>query len=364
MAEINFKKYIGEPNKERLIKAFKREEIDRIPNFEGLIEDKHVEKMLGRYAGNTFAFGGDPAKGKIDLNKTRPMFAKDYIEICKIIGQDVIMLADNWTPFKKEDQKNSLVLAFDKSVKNLKDFRKLIKPDYKDIEKIINYIKEYKEAVVNTKIGIAVSFGSLFQTLYAFIVGFEDFMIACFEDRNFIEEMLEISTDYWIEFSKAVVHEKVDIICIGDDVAFKSGLFIPPKLFSEIWIPRMTKIIEPAVKANIPVQFHSDGKIDDIVEDLIEMGVDCLNPMDPYCIDYKEYKKKYNKNLTLSGNIDIGFPLVNGTPEDVEKDVKEHMKVLKPGYGYVACSSHSIVNYIPFENFITMINSIHKYGLY
>jgi len=94
------------------------------------------------------------------------------------------------------------------------------------------------------------------------------------------------------------------------------------------------------------------------------MGVNCINPLDPYCIDYRDYKKRYGKRIALCGNIDIEFPLSKGTPEDVEKDVKEHMDVLKPGYGYVSNSSHSIVNYIPHENYIAYINSVHKYGKY
>ncbi|MFO7929372.1 MAG: hypothetical protein R6U35_06875, partial [Candidatus Humimicrobiaceae bacterium] len=63
--------YKGEPNKERLLAAFRREEVDRAPNFEILIEDAHVEKFLGKYAGNTLAYGGDPAKGA-DAEQGRP----------------------------------------------------------------------------------------------------------------------------------------------------------------------------------------------------------------------------------------------------------------------------------------------------
>jgi len=97
---------------------------------------------------------------------------------------------------------------------------------------------------------------------------------------------------------------------------------------------------------------------------LIGLGVNAVAPMDTSGIDYRDYKKRYGTRLTLFGNIDITWPLVEGTPADVERDVKEHMEVLKPGGRWVACSSHSIVNYIPHENFTAMINSIHKYGRY
>ena len=69
-------------------------------------------------------------------------------------------------------------------------------------------------------------------------------------------------------------------------------------------------------------------------------------------------------SLTLFGNIDITWPLVQGTPADVERDVRDHMDALKPGGRWVAGSSHSIVNYIPHENFTAMIDAIHKYGGY
>jgi len=110
--------------------------------------------------------------------------------------------------------------------------------------------------------------------------------------------------------------------------------------------------------------FHSDGKIDAGVEMLIEMGVNCITPMDPSGIDYREYKKRYGSRVTLHGNIDITWPLVMGNPADVEKDVREHMEVLKPGGRWIAGSSHSVVNYIPHENFVAMINAFHKYGRY
>lgn len=361
---MEFENYIGEPDKERIISAFKREEVDRVPNFEGLIEDKHVEKMLGRYAGSTGSVGGDSAKGEVDLEKTRPMIGKDYVEVCKIIGQDVMAVNEAWTPFKKVDENGKLVLAFDKEIKNLKDFRKLIIPGKEDINKVLKYIQEYKEAAKGTRIGITSGAACFCQTLYEFVVGMEDFMMACYEDREFVEEIMEVSTEYWVDFIKAVVKEGINALTVGDDVAFKSGLFIPPKLFREIWVPRMARIIAPAVEAGLPVEFHSDGKIDEIIDDLIDIGVDCINPLDPYCIDYRDYKKRYGNRIALCGNIDVEFPLSKGTPEDVERDVKEHMNVLKPGYGYIASSSHSIVNYIPYDNFVTMINAIHKYGRY
>jgi uroporphyrinogen-III decarboxylase len=360
----NFEPYINKPDVERLKRAIKRLEVDRVPNFEDLIEDRHVEKILGRYAGNTLAFGGDPAKGAVDPDTSRPMKSEDYIELCKIIGQDAMVVESIWPAYQREDENGKLIPIFDRSVKNLKEYRKLKKPGKANIDRVIKYVKEYRETAAGTKIGVTVLYGPILTYFYEFLVGMHDFMMACYEDRDFIEEMLEDVTEYWTEMTKAIVKENIDFIHPGDDVAFKSGLFLPPSLMKEIWVPRMKRIIEPAVEANIPVLFHSDGNITAIIEDLIDIGVDALNPLDPYSLDYKDLKKKFGSRIAFSGNINIEFPLASGTPEDVENDVKKHMDILKPGFGYIASSSHSIVNYIPYENFAAMINAIHMYGKY
>ena len=363
MSSIKLEPFIGEPDVKRLIRAFRHEEVDRVPNFEVLIEDQHVEKLLGKYAGNTLAIGGDPAKGIEESEGARPMYPKDYIELCNLIGQDAIVIEAIWTPFKQW-KNGKLVMVGDRSIKTRADFRRLVMPSESDIENKLKYVREYKEAVKGTKIGVTVIFGSFFQTAYEFLFKMHDFMLLIYDDPDFIEDILEISTEYWVKFVKAVIKEGVDFMFHADDIAYKSGLFIRPEILKPMWLPKVRRIFEPILNAGLPILFHSDGKLDEIMDDLIDTGITCLHPMDPYSIDYRDYKKRYGNRIALQGNIDIENPLVEGTPEDVERDVKEHMEVLKPGGGYICGSSHSIVNYIPHENFIAMLNAIHKYGRY
>ena len=114
-----FEPFIGEPDKERLRAAIKMEPVDRVPNLDNLIEDKHVEKILGRYAGNTLAYGGDPAKGA-GHEAVRPMYPDDFVDLCNVIGQDIIIFdAGIWTPFKKNSEDGNLIQVSDKSIKNL-----------------------------------------------------------------------------------------------------------------------------------------------------------------------------------------------------------------------------------------------------
>jgi 5-methyltetrahydrofolate--homocysteine methyltransferase len=184
------------------------------------------------------------------------------------------------------------------------------------------------------------------------------------EDREFIDYVLDISADWCAKFCAASVKNGVDFIWTADDVAFKTGLFLPPSLMRDLWLPKLKRIHEPALAAGKPIMFHSDGNVEELIPMLLEAGVDCLNPLDPYGVDFRQLKRSYGDRLCLSGNIDIEFPLAHGTPAEVDADVKAHMEAMKPGGGYVCGSSHSIVNYIPHENFVSMINAIHRYGVY
>jgi corrinoid protein of di/trimethylamine methyltransferase len=360
---IELEPYLGEPDVERFKAALRGQKVDRVPNFESLVDDEHVTKLLGRYAGNTLAIGGDPAKGAEEATG-RPMHAKDYLEFAAMVGQDVIMLEAIWTPFKKRLPDGTLAPAMDRGVKTRQDWEALVMPDDSDIEDRLQYVREYKAATKGTRIGVVMLAGAIFQTLYEFVIGLTDAMMMCYEQRDLMEEMLNVSANHYGRLVEAAVAEGLDVFFLADDFAWKEGLFIPPQIFKELWIPRAQRIIAPALDAGIPTMFHSDGRVDDAMEWLIDMGFDGFNPMDPYGVDYRDYKKRYGDRITLIGNIDVEYPLVHGTPEEVEKDVIAHMEVLKPGGRYIAGSSHSVTNFVPHENYVAMLNAFHRYGVY
>lgn len=360
-----FEHYEGGPDKKRLIATYRGEPVDRVPHFEVLIEDAHVKRILGREAGNTLGIGGEVAKGaKASEAVQRPMHPNDYIELCKIIGQDCICLECMWTPIRQIMENGTIKSFNDRSLKSRKDLERIIWPGDEDIERVLFYVREYVEAVKGTDIGIVLCGASIFQTLYEFVIGMHDCMIMTIEDPGLLEELLQRSADYYEHLFKMAIEEGIDILFLGDDLAYNRGFFIPPDTLKRIWRPAYERIMAPALANSIPIKFHSDGKLDEAMDMFIEMGFSCINPLDPSGVDYRDYKRRYGHRVTLSGGIDLTFPLINGTPEDVEGFVKELCQVMKPGGRWEAGSTHSIVNYIPHENFITMINAIHKYGRY
>jgi uroporphyrinogen-III decarboxylase len=364
MSAHRIEPYPGPPDKNRLIAAMRGEPTDRVPNFEVLIEDQHVERLLGRPAGNTLGVGGDPAKGSEAAQGVRFMDPQDYLELCRILGQDAIVLENLWTPIKQRRPDGSVVAWNDRSLKTRADLERIVWPDEDDLREKIGSVRQYVAAARGTGVGVMFLCGCIFQTLYEFVIGMDDCMVMTVDDPDLLDELMACSADYFAELVRRAVAEGVDIVFLADDFAYNKGLFIEPQRFARLWRPHFDRLVAPAREACKPILFHSDGKLDDAVEMLLDMGVDALHPMDPSGIDYREYKRRYGRRVTLCGNIDIAWPLVHGTPEDVERDVQEHIDALKPGGRWIAGSSHSIVNYIPHDNFVSMINSIHKYGRY
>jgi uroporphyrinogen decarboxylase len=354
---------IKKPNKERVVAALRGQIPDRVPHFEVAIEDKVCKAILGREAGSTLA----ASRGASDETfVTPPMDPKDYIEIVNFNGQDVIGFEALWAPFKYKDDKGEMHIVSDGRIKSFEDLEKIVLPDWKlDFEPRKKYFDIYNQALKGTNIGTFILTGTIFQTCYQFLVGFEDFFALAYTDTEFIEHMMDLCLDYYMKVIEIAIDSGITFLFLGDDIAFGSGVFMNPVKFKEMWLPRYKKMIKLAKDADVPVLFHSCGNVTEIFDDVImEMGVDGINPIEPYSMNIFDIKQKYGDRITISGNIDIAGPLAFGTPDDVRKEVREHLEKLMPGGRYICSSNHSIMNDIPLENYKAMIDTIFEYGRY
>lgn len=354
---------LRKPDIQRLLAAFKGEIPDRVPWFEIVVEDKLVKEILGRDVGSTLA----GSRGHIDTNYfAPPMNPYDYIEIANFMGQDAIGFEAMFTPFKYLDEHGKMHMIDDGRINSWEDYDKAIKYDWEmDLKPRYEYMKMYQKAVEGTGIGTFVLTGCLLQYCYNFICDFSEFFVMCYTQRDLVERLLDDCVEYCLKIVEMAIDCGISFLYLGDDVAYKAGTFMNPELFKELWFPRIKKLIAPAKQAGIPVMFHSCGNLQEIMDSVImEMNIDCLNPIEPYSNDIYAYKEKYGKKLTLSGNVDVAGPLAFGTPEEARADIIEHIERLKQGGRYVFASSHSIMNDIPWENFLVMKEEILTRGAY
>jgi len=165
-------------------------------------------------------------------------------------------------------------------------------------------------------------------------------------------------------FKRVVEHPIVGAIWHPDDMAGNSGPLVNPKHLRQYVFPWYKKMGEICQQLGKPMIFHSDGNITDLLGDVIEANFSGIHPIDPNAMDINLVKEQYGDRLALLGNINMDFPLSRGKPADVEELVLQRIRDLAPGGGYILSTSNSVAEYIPLENYKAMLLAGHKYGKY
>ncbi len=354
------------PDKRRILSALKGEQTDRVPYFENYIGARLVEHILGYPAGNTAAAVGDPYRGDqraiVDGGRCIPMLPRDWLRICQAVGQDVIMMETSFAPYRVRDSSGRPVIVNDGRIKNRQDWeRQVIRPSEQDIEESLRYLKEYIAQASRQNVAVALGTGNLFLTHYVNLNGF-DFFTLIYDDPELVEEMLTVTSEWFTRLIERSVEAGLDILFSGDDVAYKSGTYMEPELFKSIYSRHARKMYEPALRAGVPIIFDCDGDPSRIMDMIVELGCSAHFPVDAAGLDYREHKKRWGRRLTMVGALDLD-PLIRLDPEQVEAYVKEVVLAMKEGGRYVA-GTITAIDEIPVENYVTMVNAIHRYGRY
>lgn len=201
---------------------------------------------------------------------------------------------------------------------------------------------------------------------------FEDFFCDLALDSPKVEFIMDKMLGMKMQFWDAILEkwgDKLDIVQEQDDMGTQTGLLISPELYRKMIKPRQ-KILFDHIKKKAPhikLLFHSCGSIRPIIPDLIEVGVDILNPVQVSAtgMEPTQLKKDFGRDITFwGGGIDTQYTLPKGSVEDVKNEVRRHIDEFKPGGGFVFAPVHNIQAEVPPENLIAMWETILKYGKY
>ncbi len=240
---------------------------------------------------------------------------------------------------------------------------------------IPDFMEEYRHTHFDEKVknlhdsGMAVVGVSIAQTLFEqawLIRGFEELMMDMIARPEMAECLLDKLLNLRIEMAKRLVMANVDVLMLGDDVGMQTGMLISPLQWRKWLKPRLAKIIVSAksLKPDINIFYHSDGNIEPIIDELIEVGVTVLNPIQPECMDPAQIKKKYGSKISFWGAIGVQTNLPFGTPYDVRQEVKLRMETIGKDGGFVIGPTHCIEPEIPWENLVAMFDAIEEFGYY
>jgi uroporphyrinogen-III decarboxylase len=150
------------------------------------------------------------------------------------------------------------------------------------------------------------------------------------------------------------------MLWLGDDVGGQNGMIMSPRTWRQFLKPRLATFIAE-VKAFNPkllVAYHSDGAITEIIPELIDIGLDVLNPVQPRSMDPAVLKQKYGRNLCFWGSIDEQKTLPFGSPADVRNEVLERLRTIGRDGGLLIGPTHHVQLDTPMENFRSMVETI------
>ena len=157
---------------------------------------------------------------------------------------------------------------------------------------------------------------------------------------------------------------KVMLTYVAEDMGTQENLLFAPSQIREFLLPRMQRMIDLAHEAGAYVFHHSDGAIREIIPDMIGLGIDILNPIQWRCrgMERKALKRDFGQHLIFHGGVDNQHTLVFGSPDDVRQEVKDNIRILGAGGGYILAPCHNIQAVSPPENIVAMYEAGYEYG--
>ena len=203
--------------------------------------------------------------------------------------------------------------------------------------------------------------GELFEMAYR-LRGFHDFLSDLKVRKPLAHYLLDQLTALTVHSALVLAEAGIDVLLLDDDVAMPTDLIISPATWREFFKPRLAGIIRLAreVAPELLVFYHSDGNFTRLIPDLVEIGVNVINPVQPDCMDGQKIKQEFGDRLALWGTVGSAWLWDRGTPEQVRAEVRRRSQTLGPG-GLLLAPAYD-VDFAPARNLVAFLEAVEEYG--
>ena len=245
-------------------------------------------------------------------------------------------------------------------------------PDMSDPTRISHVRRTAKRLAKENEFAIMATPWLLFPFERAHAMqGLETFLLNMATNPDFARALLERIAVYCKQLMEIFLEElgdNVDIIKIGDDLGTEQSLLISPRMYRDILKPIHAEFISfIKARTNAKVFFHTDGDVAPLIEDFIEIGVDILNPIQTSAgsmSDLPALKKRFGNNIVFCGGIDTRRILPFGSAAEVRAEVRRVIQILGPRGGCMIAAVHTIMDDVPPENVLAMVDAVEEFGYY
>ena len=338
-----------DPDFDRLRQALYGRHADRVPLAEVVIDEEVKEQFLGR--------------GVNDLETDVEFYVKAGYD-CITLGRRIAGFPPIWDAARLDDYyhvQRRVGHGQSAGVMNSwSDFRAYPWMSPGDLD--FRILDKAEQALPDT-MKVVRYVGPVFQMAWM-LMGFEAFSYMLADEPGLVEAVMERAFELvHREVQDALQRDVVGAVWYVDDIAMKDRLMVSPAFLRKHFFPKLKMIGDCCKSRGVPLLYHTDGDISEVVPDIIDAGVNALHPVDPIAMDIYQFKNDMEGKLAVIGNVDVAL-LVTGTPRQVEEDTKKHIRLLAPGGGYVLSSGNSIPRAVKIENYRAMLETTLACGAY
>lgn len=198
---------------------------------------------------------------------------------------------------------------------------------------------------------------ALFERAWS-LRGLVEFMMDMAGDPQYAGELLDRVADIQLALIHRFLALGVDGFYFGDDYGGQANMLIAPKMWRALIKPRLARLFEPIRAAGLPILMHSDGHIEPILPDLVEMGLNMYNPVQPEVTDFHSLRATFGDRLAYYGGVSTQTTLPFGTPADVRTAVRTAAAQLAPdNTGLLIAPSHRMMSDIPMPNVVALLDA-------
>lgn len=202
------------------------------------------------------------------------------------------------------------------------------------------------------------------------LFGMENLYIKMYSEPETVDAVLKHLVDYYFEVSQRIfdaASDAIDVFFIGNDFGSQMGPLMSPVMFDRFMVPHLRRLCDLGHSYGLKVQMHCCGGVYELIESMIQAGLDGLHAVQPSCrgMDLRRLKSEFGGRMVFNGAIDSHHTLIEKNSTGVKEDTRLVLKTMKPGGGYIAGASHdTILKETPVENVLAMFDAIEEFGIY
>lgn len=351
-------------SRERVLAALRHERTDRVPRL--LYEE---------------AIGYVPAIGKLLREKCAPKFPREYfdMDLTAVVAAPTTLPRSRFVEWLGEDGPGAIARGevdewgvrwrggslhhfahIESPLRGIEDPARLRDYPWPDLDQEHRW-KGLAQKVADLHghgLAVAAFVGSVFEQAW-YLRGMDDLMADMLIRPEVAHEFLDRTAFLQRLSAERFTRAGVDIIITGDDVAGQRGLLMKIETWRIFLKPRLAATVK-AVKAANPgcrVFYHSDGNVEALIPELIEVGIDILNPVQPECMDPAAIKRQYGRRLSFWGTVSVQKTMPFGTPDDVRREVRRRIAEVGCGGGFILAPAHVLSPEVPWENIVAFFEA-------